>query len=910
MADEDENSSPPRPDKPSPSPHSALNSPSMRLGDNCGNTPLLRNLQTAEEFISSVAAKIAAQPLQYSDPGVWGVLTAISEKARKRNQGMNMLLTSNEHCIGRLVDDTRFQIIAPAVSANHCKIYRKKIATGDTEQQLASCSVFLKDSSTNGTYLNSEKLNKNTFEAKLCHGDIISIAFAPHHELAFAFVYREVQKSSCLTDGGSLKRKPEEYCAENKRLKGIGIGASDGPLSLDDFRSLQRSNMELRKQLEDQVATVESLRSESRAATEKHDTEMKELKESVSKSFLDQLSQMNQFLESKDKELAELNRMSAEQKHGIEDLNERLSASMQSCTEANEIITSQKASISELKILLDEERDQRREEREKALENMKMAIQRVQAEAMEELKRVSETAMRREKEQEDVINKLQEAEKENCTLVETMRSKLEDARQKLVNSENKVRQLEGQIHQEQQASASTIKRVEELEHERKGLRKELEREKAAREEAWSKVSALELEISAAMRDLDFERRRLKGARERIMLRETQLRAFYSTTEEISVLLVKQQEQLKAMQRTLEDEENNETTSNDIDLNPVDGNETGSLVRDKDGVFQSNGKAKTGPFLDMDQVVSSSDEASVTEKHDCNAKTQEQGEETQEVEFGGAECDDEAKGGFGSDINGIGTAPLSCGDAIGTEQIPETEGVGTPQLLEGGAAETEQVLETESLELQSGKNIDLNRCSTPDVDMMQVDNCTNEQETAEHDQNTSRSQGRHDGEDERIEDTEGGGTINTADLLASEAVGSWGCSTAPSVQGENESSPASGTKEDNECAAAAHDSSSVVAESQHIPPTKLEAAARRNHEERLALSEMIGIVAPDLREQFSRVVESDDRVGSEKGVDYNSDTEDCSDNADGGGEASDAETEGAATDVEMEGDDDTQEDSVG
>ena len=67
--------------------------------------------------------------------------------------------------------------------------------------------------------------------------------------------------------------------------------------------------------------------------------EMKELKESVSNSFLDQLSQMNQFLESKDKELAELNRMSAEQKHGIEDLNERLSASMQSCTEANEIIT-------------------------------------------------------------------------------------------------------------------------------------------------------------------------------------------------------------------------------------------------------------------------------------------------------------------------------------------------------------------------------------------------------------------------------------------------------------------------------------------------------------------------------------------------------------------------------------------
>lgn len=56
-----------------------------------------------------------------------------------------MLLTLPKHCIGRLVDDARFRIITPAVSANHCKIYRKKIATGDTEQQSASCSAFLKD---------------------------------------------------------------------------------------------------------------------------------------------------------------------------------------------------------------------------------------------------------------------------------------------------------------------------------------------------------------------------------------------------------------------------------------------------------------------------------------------------------------------------------------------------------------------------------------------------------------------------------------------------------------------------------------------------------------------------------------------------------------------------------------------
>lgn len=65
-------------------------------------------------------------------------------------------------------------------------------------------------------------------------------------------------------------------------------------------------------------------------------------------------------------------------------------------------------------------------------------------------------------------------------------------------------------------------------------------------------------------------------------RETQLRAFYSTTEEISSLFAKLQEQLKAMQRTLEDEENYENTSVDSDLNipPNRGDINGTLAREK------------------------------------------------------------------------------------------------------------------------------------------------------------------------------------------------------------------------------------------------------------------------------------------------------------------------------------------
>lgn len=57
--------------------------------------------------------------------------------------------------------------------------------------------------------------------------------------------------------------------------------------------------------------------------------------------------------------------------------------------------------------MLDEEREQRKEEREKAALDLKTSTQRVQAEAQEETKRLSESAVKREKQQQEIINKLQ-----------------------------------------------------------------------------------------------------------------------------------------------------------------------------------------------------------------------------------------------------------------------------------------------------------------------------------------------------------------------------------------------------------------------------------------------------------------------------------------------------------------------
>ncbi|XP_011034583.1 PREDICTED: trichohyalin isoform X2 [Populus euphratica] len=830
--------------------------------------------QTPKDFILSVASKLTSQPLTNPDPNVWGVLTAISSHARKRAQGINIVLTGEEHCIGRLVEDMRFQVEANAVSGNHCKIFRKNAVA-----ELSDVTVFLKDTSTNGTYLNWKKLTKSSPEAKVQHGDIISFAAPPQHELAVAFVYREVVRSNSSMEGAVAKRKAEDIVGENKRMKGIGIGAPEGPISLDDFRILQRSNKELRKQLENQVLTIDTLRNEQQNTIDRHENEIKEMKESVAKSYLDHIKELQNMLDAKQKELVEVNRISAEQKHVLEDLNERLTASRLSCNEANEVMKSQKASIAELEAQLEEERDQRKEERQKATSDLKAAVQRVQSEALEEIKRLSNAALQQERELQEEINKLQEKEKKWCSQVETLMPKLEETRQKLVASDNKIRQLEAQVCEEQLASANGRKRVDELEQEMYRLRKELENEKAAREEAWAKVSTLELEINAAMRDLEFERRRLKGARERIMLRETQLRAFYSTTEEISGLFTKQQEQLKAMQRTLEDEENYDNTSVDIDLNLNPRNMDGNLVRDNGMTrYHSNSRAKAGSGpsarrFDRNQTVTSSDGASVTEKHDCDTRSQED-QDTHEEEFTSAEH--HVKGGFGSEIDGVGTAPVLEGETIGTEQV----------------------LETESLGVDGERNFDLNKYSCLAGDTMQVEgeDCAHEgderiqtilHDGLHHTQSSNLPENQRD-----VEDTEPGGIIRTQDLLASEGVGSWACSTAPSVHGDNEY-PGSG--DDNEKRGADHhDSNGQVAESQSTPSSDA-VAIRRNRECR-ALSEMIGIVAPDLKDQFGTDVDGDCDGGKERlGSSSNSDTEACSDSNDNeecakGGSMSDTETE--------------------
>lgn len=523
-------------------------------------------------------ASTRSSPAVSSRHDVWGVLTAISDKAKLRAQGPQILLFDSEHVLGRSVKDPACQFDSLNVSAKHCTIFRKRFKADEsyiphqgTEPLSADrWLVYIKDSSSNGTFINCQKLKRDSPEARIKDGDIISLVNAPEHENAFAFLYQEIKPNAQAvtthqSNGsaiGALKRKSlydgdvalDSSSGDSKRVKGLGIGGPDGPVSLDDVRRLQRSNEELRNQLEAHLLTIEKLRAESRAATARHDAEIKELRETLSAAFLDQIQDLRTELGKKEKELESSTSLCAQQQSQLEDRNRSLAAAIQSRKDADEVIKSQKLNIVELKEQLEDERNQRRSEREKAEADLRAAVERVRSEATEELKRQSDSAAQQLKEHLEMIHKLQEADRENRSLIETLRSKLDDARETLVKAERTSRTLELRLQDEESCSALARKKIAEKELELQSASEELQEQKAAKEKALSRLSAVEVEMETAIRDLQVEQQRLQGARERIVLRETQLRAFHSTAEEIASLQQRQQEQLKEMMKVLEDGE--------------------------------------------------------------------------------------------------------------------------------------------------------------------------------------------------------------------------------------------------------------------------------------------------------------------------------------------------------------------
>lgn len=530
--------------------------------------------------VMALAATLALQqcPLSRPIPGLWGMLTAVSRNARGRHQGLHIMLQHSEHVLGRTVREASCLIDSPNVSARHCTVSRRflgpdgrflplnHIPTAATDR-LVAC---IRDSSSNGTYINFDRLQRNGEEVQLRHGDVISLVGMPENETAFSFVYREVPHRTAQAaplafiapgevSGQPNKRKdsPSDDLGDTvggdaKRIKGLGNGGVSGPIMLNDVRQLQRSNEELRVLVETHMLEVEKLRSENRNAEARHASELKDIRAALAEKFSAQQEELKLSLATKELDLEASAALRLQQESSIELLQQRLASEAKSRVDAEEVIDGLKARVEELEKLLEEERLKISKERAEAEVSLRAALDRIRMEAAETLKRYEEAAVRQQEQQNDIILALQEGEKEYRAAAEISRKKLDSERAAVVAAEERARRLEAQLQEEKVLSSSAHNRADDFEVKLRQTCRELEDEKKAREGAQTRIAMLEVEMEAASRDLKLEKQRLEGARERIVLRETQLRAFHSTAAEIAALQQRQQDQLSMMIRTLED----------------------------------------------------------------------------------------------------------------------------------------------------------------------------------------------------------------------------------------------------------------------------------------------------------------------------------------------------------------------
>ncbi|XP_024537891.1 myosin heavy chain, striated muscle-like isoform X3 [Selaginella moellendorffii] len=481
----------------------------------------------------------------------WGVLSALSDAAKKRAQGQHMFLTLPEHTLGRMVADSLFLFDSPSISGRHCRIFRKNITTDDG----ISGAAYIKDSSSNGTYVNGQRLRKDSPELRLQHGDVISLAALPELALAengFAYVFRD-------TSSG-LKRKPVELSKneDGKRMKMSGSGIGDGPVNLADVRRLERSNQELRQKLELECNKSDSLNADLRAAKSSTESIVREAVDQCKSVYTQKLADLQAELSTKVSSMEEFSAKCVQQESVIEDLNNRLKGAAQSRMEAEEALkNSFKANREELEKQLEDERSQRRKERQEIEAQHKSAVDRIRTEAEQDSNRQAEAFSRQRGQLEDKMAALQDSVTEYRVQIESQRKQLgmqEEERETRMNFEKKGQELQIQLNTEQHASAALRQELEKTIRDLEMSLNNLEECKHEKDAAHIKIASLQLEKEEVLNKLKLESQRFEGARDRILLRETQLRAFQSTAEEISALQQKQQFQLQAMMQTLKDDD--------------------------------------------------------------------------------------------------------------------------------------------------------------------------------------------------------------------------------------------------------------------------------------------------------------------------------------------------------------------
>eukprot|EP00850_Spirogloea_muscicola_P022407 SM000292S11262 [mRNA] locus=s292:3555:8476:- [translate_table: standard] len=284
---------------------------------------------------------------------------------------------------------------------------------------------------------------------------------------------------------------------------------------------------------------VQELRKELEDVNAAHKAELQNLKEELDKERSERAAQAAELAT----ELLE-----------VQLLRGRAEAAVQACNVAEDAVKRHVAQVAALERAIEEDRAQQQAELREAHVQQEKAMDNLRATAAQDFVRLKEEAAEQQKRQDDCLHALKRAEASSREAMQRLQSELDLEQQELAKWREQARYLQEQREADAKASSLAIQGLAEIKQQLMTLEAELAREQALRSAAEHKVISLEHDAQASTQALELEKQQLRGACERVMLRETQLRAIHAAAVDIVALQQQQQQQLACMMGALEDME--------------------------------------------------------------------------------------------------------------------------------------------------------------------------------------------------------------------------------------------------------------------------------------------------------------------------------------------------------------------
>eukprot|EP00898_Chlorokybus_atmophyticus_P007879 jgi/Chlat1/8092/Chrsp75S07588 len=422
----------------------------------------------------------------------WGWLEARSAMARKHAGAPAVALTGKECVLGRTLPAlVAFQKVL-AISGTHCRLFQKD-----------GCVMVL-DTSTNGTFVNRTKVGKDDMPV---------------------FMFRSTPPAA-----ETIKRKQstgDNAMEPNKRLAGDNR-ISHSPASLSTLAELKEANEDLRRQLQDKIASLVSAEAAASAASQQHAQELEAAVARIENDWKQRVEQERQAAAEAQGELEVLKSEKASMTSEIDALQQRLARASTACQEAEDTVGRLRDQHAALEKSLTEVTAKLENQRVEAA----AALSSLRAEKDAELAAQAEAEGKLRKDYEATIFDCKTAAAEMEARAESLRQKLGQERDMCDKADAKARSLASQLQEAQLAVARLESTTSQAQANAAKFEARVREEQAARQNADSVRASLEAELRVSGVARAAAEERARGAQEAEAILRHQLQGARASSTQV------------------------------------------------------------------------------------------------------------------------------------------------------------------------------------------------------------------------------------------------------------------------------------------------------------------------------------------------------------------------------------------